>query len=968
MESSQFIDIPEMDGLLNSYSSTTNQPFVYKIPVTYLENLSPNRPMIIDSCSNIVIQARNNKHVRVNNKMGIGLDPSSAYSLHVLGDVCISGNLSSNDIVPLFDRTSNLGSVTNKWKSIFVYDLSVVSINGAPISSFGGGSDGGTSNSNLLNLTSDIIPFYLNVGINPNLKLGSVTNYWGNAYIRDISATNISVSSNLNPLVPNSGTIGLVNRAWGNAYINDISISCIDISVNLNPLVPNKGTIGLVNRRWGNAYINDISVVSIDISVNLNPLVPNKGTIGLVNKPWGNAYINDVSVASIDVSVNLNPLVHNKGSIGLVNKSWGNAYINDISVASIDISVNLNPLFPNKGSIGLVNKSWGNAYINDISVSCIDISVNLNPLVPNKGTIGLANKLWGNAYINDISVASIDVSVNLNPLVPNKGSIGLSNRRWGNAYINDVSVSSIDVSVNLNPLVPNKGSIGLVNKPWGNAYINDISVASIDISVNLNPLVPNKGTIGVPNKAWGNAYINDISVSSIDISVNLNPLNNNSGSLGINVSSSSFIGVSYELNTTPRTWFEHRSYAVSLGKTLAVILNEEQNEQVRLVLAGNNAFIGGARIGGSTNSAGITSLDWFWVTGDTWSYTNFANGQPENAYTQVLLQILANGKWDDTFNQMMSAVYMTTTNIITSANSKIWGNAHIRDISASSIDISVNLNPLVPNKGTIGVPNKAWGNAYINDVSAASIDISVNLNPLVPNKGTIGVPNKAWGNAYINDISATNIEPLSNNTSNLGSLTKRWNNIYTTDLNATNISVNQLTVTTLSQDNITNVINSLLTRITTLEARSNVYKIEYLRWYNSFTMNGLGGFDGFAMNTAGGDAPATFVKIANTKIAIKTSFRYTCAGFNGDYLLSKLSIYQGTNFILEGSFVEQLWTGANGGGTRSGTLTDCSVFMDTPSHIAMSGTLIVKLEISKTGLDDPLQLGPGYFEVIHLYN
>jgi len=726
MESSQFIDIPEMDGLLNSYSSTTNQPFVYKIPVTYLENLSPNRPMIIDSCSNIVIQARNNKHVRVNNKMGIGLDPSSAYSLHVLGDVCISGNLSSNDIVPLFDRTSNLGSVTNKWKSIFVYDLSVVSINGAPISSFGGGSDGGTSNSNLLNLTSDIIPFYLNVGINPNLKLGSVTNYWGNAYIRDISATNISVSSNLNPLVPNSGTIGLVNRAWGNAYINDISISCIDISVNLNPLVPNKGTIGLVNRRWGNAYINDISVVSIDISVNLNPLVPNKGTIGLVNKPWGNAYINDVSVASIDVSVNLNPLVHNKGSIGLVNKSWGNAYINDISVASIDISVNLNPLFPNKGSIGLVNKSWGNAYINDISVSCIDISVNLNPLVPNKGTIGLANKLWGNAYINDISVASIDVSVNLNPLVPNKGSIGLSNRRWGNAYINDVSVSSIDVSVNLNPLVPNKGSIGLVNKPWGNAYINDISVASIDISVNLNPLVPNKGTIGVPNKAWGNAYIND--------------------------------------------------------------------------------------------------------------------------------------------------------------------------------------------------------------------------------------------------ISATNIEPLSNNTSNLGSLTKRWNNIYTTDLNATNISVNQLTVTTLSQDNITNVINSLLTRITTLEARSNVYKIEYLRWYNSFTMNGLGGFDGFAMNTAGGDAPATFVKIANTKIAIKTSFRYTCAGFNGDYLLSKLSIYQGTNFILEGSFVEQLWTGANGGGTRSGTLTDCSVFMDTPSHIAMSGTLIVKLEISKTGLDDPLQLGPGYFEVIHLYN
>ncbi len=95
MASSQFINIPEMEGLLNSYSST-NQPIEYKIPVTYLQNLSSIKPMIIDSCSNIVLQARNNNHVRINNKMGIGLDPSSAYSLNVLGDTCISGNFISN--------------------------------------------------------------------------------------------------------------------------------------------------------------------------------------------------------------------------------------------------------------------------------------------------------------------------------------------------------------------------------------------------------------------------------------------------------------------------------------------------------------------------------------------------------------------------------------------------------------------------------------------------------------------------------------------------------------------------------------------------------------------------------------------------------------------------------------------------------------------------------------------------------
>jgi len=111
MASSQFIDIPEIGGLFNSKSASTNEPFVYKIPVTYLQNLSSGT-MIIDSCSNIVLQARN-KHVRVNNKMGIGLDPSSAYSLHVLGDTCISGNINVNQLTVTELSSYNITSVIN---------------------------------------------------------------------------------------------------------------------------------------------------------------------------------------------------------------------------------------------------------------------------------------------------------------------------------------------------------------------------------------------------------------------------------------------------------------------------------------------------------------------------------------------------------------------------------------------------------------------------------------------------------------------------------------------------------------------------------------------------------------------------------------------------------------------------------------------------------------------------------------
>jgi len=331
MASSQFIDIPEIGGLFNSKSASTNEPFVYKIPVTYLQNLSPNHPMIIDSCSNIVLQARNNNHVRVNNKMGIGLDPSSAYSLHVLGDTCISGNFTSrtayindvsvsnidvstnlNPLVPnkgtigLVNRpwgnayindvsatnmtisgtivplsvTSNLGSETNRWNTIFVYDLNVTAINGLPPSSIGGGSGGGTSDISLLQVVSDIIPFFPNDNINPERKLGSVTNYWGNAYIRDISVASIDISVNLNPLVPNKGTIGLVNRAWGNAYINDISSTNMTISGNIIPLGDSSSNLGSLTKRFNKVYANDLSVNTINGQA-YSAFVPSKNSINL---------------------------------------------------------------------------------------------------------------------------------------------------------------------------------------------------------------------------------------------------------------------------------------------------------------------------------------------------------------------------------------------------------------------------------------------------------------------------------------------------------------------------------------------------------------------------------------------------------------------------------------------------------------------------------------------------------------
>ena len=68
--------------------------------------------------------------------------------------------------------------------------------------------------------TSNIVPL-----ANNTYTLGSSSLYWSNAYIRDVSASNIDVSGNLNPLLPhpNSSSLGSSSKRWTNAWITNIN-------------------------------------------------------------------------------------------------------------------------------------------------------------------------------------------------------------------------------------------------------------------------------------------------------------------------------------------------------------------------------------------------------------------------------------------------------------------------------------------------------------------------------------------------------------------------------------------------------------------------------------------------------------------------------------------------------------------------------------------------------------------------
>jgi hypothetical protein len=491
-----------------------------------------------------------------------------------VGSIEVSGN-----IIPSLrqDISSNLGSSLKRWSTLFANDLSINKINGQVYNA--------TTFSVLTTVSSNIIPISNNI-----LKLGDVSNNWGNAYISDLSVSTIDVSVNLNPLLANRSSLGLPTRPWANAYIHDLSISSIDVSASLTPLISNRSSLGLSTRPWNNAYIRDLSVGSIDISASLTPLLASGSSLGLIGRNWNNAYIRDMSVSSIDISSNINPLLANSSSLGLPTRAWANAYIRDMSVGSIDVSSNLTPLNANSSSLGLITRAWNNAYIRDLSISSIDVSSNLNPLITERSSLGLPSKIWGNAYIRDLSISNLDVSGNITPLIPNNSNLGSSLNRWNRLFSGDLSINTIN----------------------GQAYTSGggtINLASI--TSNIIPSTTNTFNLGSRTNYWNNGYIRNLVTSarayqgiSGDISggnfgdISWSAVNGYYGLAkdaypALNPRSSGALAV--------RTWYEKPSILVGSGRLDGVCWSPE----LRLFVA-----VGGNAIAYSPN--GIT-----WTTGIT---------------------------------------------------------------------------------------------------------------------------------------------------------------------------------------------------------------------------------------------------------------------------------------------------------------------------------------------------------------
>ena len=326
-----------------------------------------------------------------------------------IANIDVSGDISNvTRIIPQLrnDISSSLGTIQNTWQKAFISDLSgITKINGTswPLNS-------GSSDFSGTDISTSLIPR------NPtSIDLGSIAKYWGNAYIRDISVTNIEISGNLLPLRDISSDLGSSLKRWRNIYVNDLSVARINgqvysaataidltsVSGNIIPSLNNTFRLGDVSRNWSNAYIRDISATNISVS----------GSISVYK-----IILNNVAGSGID-SVNLYEIYCYKSlvPVGLLGLGGSGAGIWQMAwITTIYSNGSFRPIYDSQCALGAHNARFSNAYITDISATNISISGNLEPLASNNTSrLGNIGKLWGNAYIRDLSVANITVSGNM---------------------------------------------------------------------------------------------------------------------------------------------------------------------------------------------------------------------------------------------------------------------------------------------------------------------------------------------------------------------------------------------------------------------------------------------------------------------------------------------------------------------------------------------------------------------------
>ena len=108
----------------------------------------------------------------------------------------------------------------------------------------------------------------------------------------------------------------------------------------------------------------------------------------------------------------------------------------------------------------------------------------------------------------------------------------------------------------------------------------------------------------------------------------------------------------YELLFAPQISWDNARNSLETGWHLATITSEEEQESL---ITGLSGFHGEFWLGGQQSDEGTTPENsWAWETGEEWDYTNWAPGEPNDAYGSASEQHVAvwsrwgtDWKWND---------------------------------------------------------------------------------------------------------------------------------------------------------------------------------------------------------------------------------------------------------------------------------------------------------------------------------
>jgi len=117
-------------------------------------------------------------------------------------------------------------------------------------------------------------------------------------------------------------------------------------------------------------------------------------------------------------------------------------------------------------------------------------------------------------------------------------------------------------------------------------------------------------------------------------------------------------GHSYYRSTGSATWTTARTNCANMGGHLVTITSS--GEQNFLYALWPSGWIG------LTDE--VAEGTWRWVTGETYSYTNWNNGEPNNSGNEDYVQFVSNGKWNDLNNNSSLAYVLEFEYLVTTSS------------------------------------------------------------------------------------------------------------------------------------------------------------------------------------------------------------------------------------------------------------------------------------------------------------